>query len=234
MTRSTLPAADHTLDFALLQQPTVRHSVRNRRALWWLLGWLALLLGSVVTLLLYLNNFEAEEAARRRAADAQWLEQSVQFHFRRLEDDLLLLARQTVQQKTGLAALVPDHTIDMKAGLLWREPGVVLASGWIPAGAFNAQQIALTRWLQDWQAHAENAQALTLMQSTSQGLRRAAYAGLMLQTNGQATDVVWLAVPFFDRGQFTGNYLAAVSVDHALAALLPGWFKQDHSVQLLT
>ncbi|PIZ21500.1 MAG: hypothetical protein CO065_02835 [Comamonadaceae bacterium CG_4_9_14_0_8_um_filter_57_21] len=234
MTRSTLPAADHTLDFALLQQPTVRHSVRNRRALWWLLGWLALLLGSVVTLLLYLNNFEAEEAARRRAADAQWLEQSVQFHFRRLEDDLLLLARQTVQQKTGLAALVPDHTIDMKAGLLWREPGVVLASGWIPAGAFNAQQIALTHWLQDWQAHAENAQALTLMQSTSQGLRRAAYAGLMLQTNGQATDVVWLAVPFFDRGQFTGNYLAAVSVDHALAALLPGWFKQDHSVQLLT
>ena len=88
---------DHSLDFALLQQPAARHGGRNRRALWWLLGLLALLLGSVVTLLLYLNNFEADDATRRRAADAQWLEQSVQFHFRRLEDDLLVLARQALQ-----------------------------------------------------------------------------------------------------------------------------------------
>jgi two-component system sensor histidine kinase DctS len=46
--------------------------------------------------------------------------------------------------------------------------------------------------------------------------------------------VVWLAVPFFDRGRFIGNYLAAVSVTKALSALVPGWFEQDHSVQLLT
>ena len=47
------------------------------------------------------------------------------------------------------------------------------------------------------------------------------------------TDVVWLAVPFFDRGQFAGNYLAAVSMDRALAAMVPGWFMQEHRVQLL-
>ena len=227
-------AADHSLDFALLQQSAARHGGRNRRALWWLLGLLALLLGSVVALLLYLNNFEAEEAARRRAADAQWLEQSVQFHFRRLEDDLLVLARQAVQQNTPAGRPLPADPNDLKAGLLWRAPGVVLSSGWIAAGQLDDQRVGPERWQVDWQTHVENAQALSLMQTTSQGLRRAAYAGLMLQADGRATDVIWLAVPFFDRGQFAGNYLAAVSVERALSALVPGWFMQDHSVELLT
>ncbi|MDD2810134.1 ATP-binding protein [Rhodoferax sp.] len=234
-------AVDHTLDFALLHQSAGRHGARNRRALGWLLGLLALLLGSVVTLLLYLNNFEQEEAARRRAADAQWLEQSVQFHFRRLEDDLLLLARQAVQQAPA-SSPAPLAEADLKAGLLWRAPGVVLASGWLPAAPLNpapAQtaseaRTAPARWPQDWAAHPDNAQALALMQSTSQGLRRAAYAGLMRQADGSASDVIWLAVPLFERGQFAGNYLVAVAVKQALAALVPGWFTQDHSVQLLT
>jgi two-component system sensor histidine kinase DctS len=234
MTSSAPTAADQTLDFALLQQPAARHIGRNRRALWWLLGWLALLLGSVVALLMYLNHFEREEAARRRAADAQWLEQSVQFHFRRLEDDLLFLARHEVQPSHEDSHSPDSQPFDMKAGLLWREPDVVVASGWIPAGKANSRQAGPQRWLEDWQAHPDNAQALALMLSTSQGLRREAYAGLMFKPDGQATDVVWLAVPFFDRGQFVGNYLAAVSVEHALIALVPGWFKQDHSVQLLT
>jgi two-component system sensor histidine kinase DctS len=235
MPQATPSAADHSLDFALLQQSAARHGGRNRRALWWLVGLLALLLASVATLLLYLNNFEDDEAARRRAADAQWLEQSVQFHFRRLEDDLLVLARQAVQQQSAPAGrLMPAHPVDLKAGLLWREPGVILSSGWIGAGQLDDQRVGPERWQLDWQAHAENTQALALMQSTSQGLRRAAYAGLMLQANGQPTDVIWLAVPFFDRGQFAGNYLAAVSVNRALAALVPGWFTQDHHVQLLT
>lgn len=233
MPQSAVPAADHSLDFALLQQSAARHGGRNRRALWWLLGLLALLLGSVVTLLLYLNNFEAEEAARRRAADAQWLEQSVQFHFRRLEDDLLVLARQAVQQDTPTGSPLPVDPNDLKAGLLWRAPGVVLSSGWIAAGQFDDPRVGPERWQLDWQAHLENAQALALMQTTSRGLRRAAYAGLMLQVDGKTTDVIWLAVPFFDRGQFAGNYLAAVSVERALVALVPGWFMQDHSVQLL-
>jgi two-component system sensor histidine kinase DctS len=234
MTQTTAQSADRSLDFALLQQSAARHSGRNRRAFWWLLGLLALLLGSVVTLLLYLNNFEEEEAARRRAADAQWLEQSVQFHFRRLEDDLLVLARQAVQQSSGSGTLASDDPRDLKAGLLWREPGVILSSGWITAGQLKDQRVGPQRWDIDWQAHAENAQALALMQTTSWGLRRAAYAGLMLRPDGSATDVVWLAVPFFDRGQFAGNYLAAVSVGRALSALVPAWFTQDHHVQLQT
>lgn len=235
MAQTPASNADHTLDFALLQQSAGRHSGRNRRALWWLLGLLVLLVGSVVTLLLYLNNFEAEEAARRRAADAQWLEQSVQFHFRRLEDDLLVLARQAVQPaKVSGSDMPAEDSHSLKAGLLWREPGVILSSGWIAAGQLNDQRVGPERWLVDWQAHPENAQALALMQSTSQGLRRSAYAGLMLHGDGSATDIIWLAVPFFDRGQFAGNYLAAVSVERALAALVPRWYMQDHSVQLIT
>jgi two-component system sensor histidine kinase DctS len=54
----------------------------------------------------------------------------------------------------------------------------------------------------------------------------------MRRKDGSSTDVIWLAVPYFDRGQFGGNYLAAVSLERALAALVPDWFKQDHSVQL--
>ncbi|MDP1531344.1 two-component system sensor histidine kinase NtrB [Rhodoferax sp.] len=234
MTPSPVTVADASFDFALLQQSAARTGSRNRRALWWLLGLLALLLGSVVTLLLYLNNFEAEEAARRRAADAQWLEQSVQFHFRRLEDDLLVLSRQAVQQSTGVGALLPEQSPELKAGLLWREPGVILSSGWIPAGQLDDPRVGPARWSVDWDAHADNAEALALMQSTSQGLRRAAYAGLMRDSKGIPNDVVWLAVPFFDRGQFAGNYLVAVSLNQALRALLPAWFMQDHRVELLT
>lgn len=233
-TPGTAARSDDAFDFALLQQSVARTGGRNRRALWWLVGLLALLLGSVVTLLLYLNNFEEEEAARRRAADAQWLEQSVQFHFRRLEDDLLLLSRQAVQRSAGVGASLAEPSPDLKAGLLWREPGVVLSSGWIGAGQLRDPRVGPERWPIDWDAHPDNAEALSLMQSVSQGLRRAAYAGLMLHGDGTETDVVWLAVPFFDRGQFVGNYLVAVSLNQALRALLPAWFMQDHSVQLIT
>jgi two-component system sensor histidine kinase DctS len=234
MTQTHASVADASFDFALLQQSAARTGGRNRRALWWLLGLLSLLSGSVVTLLLYLNNFEAEEAARRRAADAQWLEQSVQFHFRRLEDDLRVLSRQAVQQGAGADVVPVGQSQDLKAGMLWREPGVVLSSGWIGAGQLGDPRVGPERWPLDWDAHPENAEALALMQSTSQGLRRAAYAGLMLDRAGQPTDVLWLAVPYFDRGQIAGNYLAAVSLNQALRALLPAWFMQDHRVQLLS
>ncbi|OQW87908.1 MAG: hypothetical protein BWK72_11480 [Rhodoferax ferrireducens] len=234
---SASPGRDSSLDFGLLQKTVARPSGRNRVTLLWLLGLLALLLGSVVALLLYLNNFEEEEAARRRAADAQWLEQSVQFHFRRLEDDLLVLARQAVLQASNAAAqlaLSPATLPVVQGGLLWREPGVLLSSGWIPAGQLGNLQLGPERWQLDRETHPDNAQALTLMQTTTQGLRRSAYAGLMLRPDGTATDVIWLAVPFFDRGEFAGNYLAAVSLERALAALVPTWFSQAHSVRLDT
>ena len=55
----------------------------------------------------------------------------------------------------------------------------------------------------------------------------------MLQADGALSDVVWVAVPFFDRGQFVGNYLAAVSLQRATVALVPTWFAQNHRVRLV-
>lgn len=232
VTRTEPLPTDQTRDFALLQQLPPGHVSRSRRTLLWLLGLLLLLVGAVVTLVLYLNNFEAEEETRRRAADAQWLEQSVQFHFRRLEDDLLVLARQTV---LGDANAPPQRakTVEVQGGLLWREPGVVLSHGWLAAGLAQDDWAAPERWQLDWAAHPANAQALATMQDTTHGLRRSAYAGLMQQADGSFTDVVWLAVPFFDRGQFVGNYLAALSLERAVRSLVPAWFAQSHSVRLV-
>jgi len=227
MPRSVPTTADHSLDFALLQQSVSRQPARNRRAFWWLLGLLALLVASVVTLLLYLNSFEADEAARRRAADAQWLEQSVQFHFRRLEDDLLALARQA-----SSPAPQAGRQQQPQGGLLSLEPGVLLDQGWLVAGQ-SGRAGTPARWSTDAAANPANVLAQQTMQATTQGLRRAAFAGVMLHADGTPTDVVWLAVPFFDRGQFVGNYVAAVSLQRALDALVPVWFSQDHRVRLV-
>lgn len=204
------------------------HASRNRRALLWLLGLLLLLLASVVGLVLYLSTFEADEEARIRSANTQWLEQSVQFHFRRLEDDLLLQARRAV---LGVGA-----STDTKAqgGLLSREPGIVMAQGWRAAAPGDEVGPAALRWRHDASAHVANAQALGIMLDTTRGLRRAAYAGLMLRSDAMPSDVVWLAVPFFDRGQFVGNYVAALSLQRAIAALVPTWFTQEHAVRLVT
>ncbi|GAB4212553.1 MAG: PAS domain S-box protein [Rhodoferax sp.] len=215
------------LDFALLQESVSRSPARNRVAMLGLLAFLALLVASVVMLVVYLKAFEAEEATRRRAADAQWLEQTVRFHFRRLEDDLLILARNTpAQPRSALAQTKID------GGLLWQASEVVLTSGWLQAPDERPNDGVLARWLSDRAAHPDNAADLALMQSTSMGLRRAAYAGPMRTTDGRLTDVIWLAVPFFDRGEFVGNYLAAVSIDKALQAMVPIWYLQEHPVRL--
>lgn len=231
VTAKPAPVANLSLDFALLQQPARSQPARNRRALLWLLGLLLLLVGSVVTLVLYLNTFEAEEEERRRAADAQWLEQSAQFHFRRLEDDLLVLARQ------ALLGAVDNNQATVQGGLLWRAPGVVLSHGWLAAGQGGALATAPDRWVVDWKAHPANAEALSTMQDITRGLRRAAYAGPMREgdgpRSGALTGVVWVAVPFFERGQFAGNYLAAVAMDQAVREMVPAWFQQNHAVRLV-
>lgn len=205
---------DPSFDFALLRDADRAGAARSPWPGVWLLGFLGLVVASVVALVLYLQHFEVEEDARRQAADAQWLEQSVQFHFRRLEDDLRTAARQTA---------------DVQGGLLWREPGVLLAQGWVGA----PQAPAPARWLADERLHAQNAEALATMQATTRGLRRSAYAGPMLQADGTLTDNVWLAVPYFERGQFVGNYVAALSLNEAVRALVPDWFAKDHAVRLV-
>lgn len=226
--------ADPPFDFALLQQSARNHASRNRIALLWLLGLLLLLAGAVVTLVLYLNSFEAEEDQRRRAADAQWLEQSAQFHFRRLEDDLVVLARQSVlgdvPDAPGTASAGPAT---VQGGLLWRASGVVLSHGWLPAKRTQDPGAGPQRWQLDKSTHPANAQVLATMQDTTRGLRRAAYAGPMHQPDGTLNDVVWLAVPFFERGKFAGSYLAALSMDRAVHNLVPAWFQINHSVRLV-
>lgn len=237
MSSSAASLPDQPLDFALLQQTTRSPAGRNRVALLWLLGLLLLLVGSVVTLLLYLSTFEAEEDERRRAADVQLLEQGTQFHFRRLEDDLMAQARQVVlgdAARNGPAA----RSAMSQAGLLWRAPGVVLSHGWVPAGqqqdqSFEDLRFGPQRLPLDRAAHPANAQVLNTMQDIARGLRRAAYAGPMRQADGRPSDVVWLAVPFFDRGQFAGNYLAALSMDRAMQNTVPAWFQLTHGIRLV-
>lgn len=187
------------------------------RSIWpgiWLLGFLALVVGSVIALVLYLQHFEAEEDTRRQAADAQWLEQSVQFHFRRLEEDLRVAARQSA---------------DVQGGLLWREPGVLLAQGWV--GAPLSAPLAL--WQMDENRHPLNAQSLATMHDTARGLRRSAYAGPMRDADGRLMPLVWLGVPYFERGYFVGNYVAGLSLDIAVQSLVPEWFTRSHEVRLV-
>lgn len=220
-------AGEPTFDFELLQRTADGHSSRNRRALLWLLGMLVLLVASIVTLVLYLQTFEAEEEDRRRIADAQWLEQSVRFQFRRLEDDLIVLA---LREREGARAA---SDTEFHGGLLWTEPGVVLAHGWLAAEAFDTPPPALARLRSDSAMHPDNAQALAIMRDITRGLRRSTYAGPMRQADGSHGTVVWLAVPVFDRGNFSGNYLAALSLDTAVQGLVPTWFKQGHRLQLV-
>jgi two-component system, LuxR family, sensor histidine kinase DctS len=231
--RMTSLKQDTPADFALLRQHKRWGMERSRWTLVWLVGLLLLLLGSVVTLVLYLENFEREEEQRRRAADAQWLEQSVQFHFRRLADDLIVLAKQ-VSVLEDAPRQPSRHTVMVQGGLLWRQPGVIVSHGWIsssPRHPSNAQRTQ--RWQADWAVHPINAESLDSMREIARGLRRAAYAGPMLLPDASPTDVVWLAVPLYERGSFVGNYVAAISMSRAVQALVPDWFHQSQSVRLL-
>lgn len=208
--RTSTPA----FDFAALRNTAAGAGVRSGWPGLWLLGFLALVVASVIALVLYLQHFEAEEDTRRQAADAQWLEQSVQFHFRRLEEDLRVAARQSA---------------DVRGGLLWREPGVLLAQGWVGAPASEVP----AQWSADQARHPLNAQALATMDATARGLRRSAYAGPMRDSAGALMPLVWLAVPYFERGYFVGNYVAGLSLDKAVQALVPEWFTRNHAVRLV-
>ena len=223
----------------MLQQPAVGGLTRNRRALWWIVGLMLLVVASVVALVLYLQAFESEEEERRRVADGQWLEQSVRFHFNRLEEDLLVLARRSVQPgPSQTRGHVPPK---LQGGLLWSQPGAVLAHGWLLHPSTTSRRVSqshlvaplLPRWRADQQAHPSNAEALASMLDIAQGLRRSAYAGPMRQPDGSHTAVVWLAMPLFERGELLGNYVAALSLNDCVQGLVPAWFRQNHAVSLV-
>ena len=218
------------LDFALLQQQLPGQAPRSRRTLWWLLGLLLLVLASVVALVLYLNAFEHEEEERRRVSDGQWLEQSVRFHFLRLEEDLRVLARQALQRQDA-GAQVESPVTNLHGGLLWGQPGAVLWHGWQPRYSSNADAALPEGLRQARAAHPWNAEALSSMLDIAVGLRRSSYAGPMRDAQGHPTDRVWVAVPYFERGEFLGNYMAELSMQACVEGLVPAWFQQSHRVR---
>ena len=214
-----------TLNFELFDLVQRQASALNRRAMVWLVGLLMLVAVSIVLLALFLRTEEAREEDRRRAADTEWLDQTLRFHFRRLESDLSVLALQARRHDLS-------DSPSLRAGLLWRSPGVVAFHGWIPAG----QQAFGDTWPPLQQAaaqHPDNALALTTMLDTTRGLQRAAYAGPLLQPNGKSGQTVWLAAPLFEQGRFLGDYVAAIELDQAIAHAVPAWFLKDHALSVV-
>ena len=218
---------DIPFDFAALALAQESQAGRHLRAQLWLMGFLVLLAASVVALVLYLQNFETEEQTRQNIADAQWLEQSMAFHFRRLEDDLRSQARGHGDAQPTDEAAAARH-----GGLLWSEPGVLLARGWLGAAGHENPPGGLERLQADGARHPDNASALDAMQDIARGLRRASYAGPMRAADGTMGEVIWLAVPAFDRGSFVGNYVAAIALSNAIDRMVPSWFRQSHALQL--
>lgn len=188
----------------------------------------------MVSLVIYLQRFETEEDLRRQSADAQWLEQGARFHFPRLEDDLQVLAHRTREAPGGEAGFSLSA---VNAGLLLREPGVVQVQGWLPAQPDTQADRPIARQLLADAADPVNAAMLAVMQDVASGLRKPAYAGPMraVGQSGQADEamVVWLAVPLFDEGRFSGSYLARLSLRQAVDAFVPVWFKDQHEIRLL-
>lgn len=226
------PADPPPFDFELLSRLDSGAAVRGRRAAWWMLGLLVMLASSVVALVLYLQTFEAEEDQRRRTADTQWLEQSARFHFRRLEDDLQVLAhRSRDASRRGDGATLED----LQAGLLLRASGVVSVHGWVGSGASLSSTEVGRQLLADDLGIRSNAVTLAVMQDVARELRRPMYGGpLAAQAAAQQNPaVVWLAVPVFDQGVFSGNYMARIALSEAVQAFIPPWFADGHEVSLM-
>ena len=245
-----------------LQDQVLAGSARARWPLWSVVGLLILVLATAVLLVLYLRSFEAQETQRRRSADALWLEQGVQFHFRRLEADLNAQARRSLTTSSRQSGARQSSTLKTLAlsgadnplllttedegsapvviaqgGQLWSVPGVVLAHGWAGDTAerlIQRQAPHVDALLHaDRQASPENAEALDTQQRITAGLQRASYAGPMRDAQGRSTDIVWLSLPVFERGNVVGNYLARLSMKAAIQAMVPSWFRAQHQLQLV-
>lgn len=211
---------------------TQRLNERSRWAMVWMVGFAMLVIATVVALAWYLDHFEQEEELRRRGADAQWLEQSVLFHFRRLEDDVARLSQQAALGHAPTLAQPGKGLHDPQPnGLLWRTPGTILTHTWLTAHAGHNADLPL--WREHLQAHPSNRQALNTLLDITTGLRRSSYAGPMRDASGIPGDTLWLAVPYFDGSRLLGNYLVAISIQQTLNTLLPPWFSAQQSVRLV-
>jgi two-component system sensor histidine kinase DctS len=107
----------------------------------------------------------------------------------------------------------------------------VLWHGWQPRADLEGDGLPdllrQARAINPW-----NDEALASMLAISVGLRRSSYAGPLRGAEGVPGDTVWLAVPYFERGEFLGNYLAALSMQRCVEGLVPTWFHQTHRVSL--
>ncbi len=220
----TAMATEPTLDFQTLDLDTRQASALTRRAVTWLGALLLLVAASTVAMVLFLRSEEAREEDRRRTADAEWLDQTLLFHFRRLEGDLGVMALQA-RQRVGAVGTAP------LTGPWWREAGLVAAHGWLPAEQVEASDQWPT-FLKEAARQPHNAAALATMLDTTRGLQRPAYAGPLAPADGSPGRQLWLAVPLFEQGRFVGATVAMVSVDVLLSAFIPAWFLQDHRLVL--
>ena len=213
---STMPTPP--LNFATLDLPPQGALAPTRRTIAGLVALLVLVAASALLMVVYLRGEEAKEADRRRVADSEWLDQTLRFHFRRLERELGVLAQGG-----------PQVAASLRASPWWSEPGLVAFHGWLPA----ADQAEPGRWpavLRAAAAQASHADALAVMLDTTRGLQRPAYGGPLPAADGSGGEWVWLAVPHIEQGQFRGDYLAAVPVQRAIEAFVPGWFAQEHDI----
>ena len=222
--KPTAMVTEPTLDFQTLDLDTRQASALTRRAVAWLGALLLLVAASAVAMVLFLRSEEAREADRRHTADAEWLDQTLQFHFRRLEGDLGVMALQARQAMSATSAAP-------LTGPWWREAGLVEAHGWLPADQAEASD----QWpgfLKEAARQPHNAAALATMIDTTRGLQRPAYAGPLARADGGPGRQLWLAVPLFEQGRFVGAAVAMVPVDAVLTAFIPAWFLQDHRLVL--
>ena len=77
---------------------------------------------------------------------------------------------------------------------------------------------------QDQAQQSADDEALVVMQDVARELRRPAYGGPLIGPSPGALSIIWLAVPLFDRGVFSGHYLARLSLQDAVRAFIPAWF----------
>ncbi|MBC7619555.1 MAG: PAS domain S-box protein [Candidatus Saccharibacteria bacterium] len=219
--------SDHTIDLDLLDLNARQSAAMNKRAMRWLVGMLVLVGVSIALLAVFLRDVEMQEEDRRRTADAQWLDQTLRFHFRRLEGDLSVMA--LLAQRPA-----PEQAPELRPGALWQISGVMRYHGWLAADRYGKPASWPTA-LQEAAAQDSTGSAggaLLTMLETARGLQRAAYAGPLPGGAKSPQHTLWLAVPLVEQGRFLGAYIAAVQVDKALAQAIPSWFLQNHRLSV--